>query len=78
MRKVSNLSAQDIAIAVARFPTIFAAAQRVAASNGEHCTREDFAKEVRRYDVEELRRVEMRFNAMPEAQRNALIKDLLK
>lgn len=74
-RKLTN---GDIILAVTRFPTIFAAAQRVAKANNEHCTREDFAHAVSRYDVEYMRRCEYRFASLPQTVREALIKDFMQ
>jgi hypothetical protein len=57
---------------------LFAACQHVAAKHREACTREHFADHVRHYPVEQLRQVENRLAAMPQAEQLVVVERLLK
>jgi len=77
VRSDPKLSAADIAIAVNRAPTMFKACQRVAAHGRERCTSEDFAKALRRYDADTVKRLENRFAALSAGERAAIISALM-
>ena len=61
-----------------RFPTLFRACQDVAAAQGERCTSEMFARQIKRYRADDLQRMENKLWVLTPERRTAVVAAFVK